>query len=255
MDRSVQNPSKRLFRSINSEDIEPLGFFGRDVNLLFGELPSVRDITLCTDMRFVTIKEIYFSFLKECFKFLQLFGLVRIELRQRFTLGTFPYTSISCANAENVWKLFARFRARSLLPSFFGGTNAWAVWFDGLRTASSSKQSMMALHPWPGRIYKPLTPSSSKRLTQPPTVGAVISVCFPTLAALKPSALSNMARQRIRKQWLSPIRKPIRSSRRSELFSIIFLIFIYLTFLLGTKIRKFNYTWNNYEQLLISIIR
>ena len=225
----------------HSKDVKPFGFFDRNVDIFSGKLPPVRDISFCADMGLVTIEEVDCSFFKKYFKFLQLLGLIRIELRRGLTLRTFSYTSISCANADK-----KRLNVDSLasLPEAFCQASLAARTLCrsdsmALRTASSSEQSMMALRPCPGRVYNPLIPWFSKRLTQLPTVWAVISVCLPTWDALRPSALSSMARQRIRKQWVSPVRKPIVSCRRSESFKVNFLIFICLAFLFETKIRQF----------------
>jgi hypothetical protein len=91
--------------------------------------------------------------------------------------------------------------------------------------------------PRPGWVYKPLIPSDSKRFTQPLTLCAVISVCSPTCAELKPSDLSSVARQRIREQWLSPVRKPKVNSTRSDSVSINVSIFIRILFFYEAKIR------------------
>ena len=222
----------------HAKDVEPFGFFDRNVNVFSGKLPPIRDIAFRADMRFVTIEEVDGAFFKKCFKFLQLLGLIRIELRRGLTLRTFSYTSISCANADK-----KRLNVDSLasLPEAFCQASLAARTLCrsdsmALRTDSSSEQSMMALRPCPGRVYNPWIPWLSKRLTQRPTVWVVISVCAPTWGALKPSALSSMARQRIRKQWLSPVRKPVVSSRRSESLSVNFLIFIYHAVLFEAKI-------------------
>ena len=84
----------------HTKDVEPFGFFDRNVNVFSGKLPPVRDIAFRADMRFVTIEEVDGAFFKKYFKFLQLLGLIRIELRRGLTLMTFSYTSISCANAD-----------------------------------------------------------------------------------------------------------------------------------------------------------
>jgi transposase len=83
-----------------------------------------------------------------------------------------------------------------------------------LRKASSSEQFIRGLRPCPARVCKPVILSASKRFTQPLTLWAVISVCPPTQTELKPSDLSKTARQRIRKQWLCPLRKPKVNSFR-----------------------------------------
>ena len=65
-------------------------------------------------------------------EFLQLLGLIRIELQQRLTLWTFSYTSISRANAHKKTEdSHARFLTRCLLPGFLCLYYALSVVFDG----------------------------------------------------------------------------------------------------------------------------
>ena len=227
----------------HAEDVDPLCLLGWDIHVFVTELPAVRHIAFGAHMAFIGVIEVYLAVYVQMFKFLQLLGLIRIELRRGLTLRTFSYTSISCANADK-----KRLNVDSLasLPEAFCQASLAARTLCrsdsmALRTASSSEQSMMALRPCPGRVYNPWIPWFSKRLTQLPTVWAVISVCAPTWGALKPSALSNMARQRIRKQWLSPVRKPVVSSRRSESLNVNFLIFICLAVWFETKIMQFRH--------------
>lgn len=131
----------------HAKDVEPFGFFDRNVNVFSGKLPPIRDIAFRADMRFVTIEEVDGAFFKKCFKFLQLLGLIRIELRRGLTLRTFSYTSISCANADK-----KRLNVDSLasLPEAFCQASLAARTLCrsdsmALRTDSSSEQSMMAL--------------------------------------------------------------------------------------------------------------
>jgi hypothetical protein len=86
---------KMLIAVNHSEDIEPFGSFRRDIYVFSGELPSIRNISFCADMGLIAIEGIDLPFGEKCFKFLQLLGLILIELRPGCTLGTFPYTSIS----------------------------------------------------------------------------------------------------------------------------------------------------------------
>ena len=51
-------------------------------------------------MAFVSEVKVYAAFVCLPFEFLQLLGLMRIELRRGRALGTFSYTSISRANAD-----------------------------------------------------------------------------------------------------------------------------------------------------------
>ncbi len=83
------------------------------------------------------------------------------------------------------------------------------------RTASSSEQSMIGFRPLPERVFNPSIPSDLKRFTQAFTLTWLISVCTPAAAEDSPSAFSNTARQRMRKQCFSPKRNPFSSARRS----------------------------------------
>ena len=168
-------PFKTVIPVNHPKDVESFGFFDRNVNVFSGKLPPVREIAFCADMSLVTIEEVDCAFFKKCFKFLQHLGLIRIELRRGLTLRMFSYTSISCANTDK-----KRLNVDSLasLPEAFCQASLAArtfSWFDSmaLHTASSSKQSIMALRPCPGCVYNPLIPWLSKRLIQLPTVWTV----------------------------------------------------------------------------------
>ena len=133
----------------HSKDIEPSGPFRWYIYVFSRELPSVREVAFGADMRFISIKEIDFSPGIKLFKFLQLLGLVRIELRRGYTPWTFSYTSISCANADkkrlNVNSLASLpedFCHASLAERTLCRSDSMA-----LRTASSSEQSIMGLRP------------------------------------------------------------------------------------------------------------
>lgn len=221
--------------------IQSLGSFRRYKYIFSGKLPSIWNVAFGANMRFITVKEVDFSLCIEPFKFLQLLCFVCVELRRGYTLWTFSYTSISCANADkkrlNVKSLASfpeEFCHASLAERTLCRSDSIA-----LRTASSSEQSMMGFRPCPGRVCKPLIPSVSNRFTQPLTLWAVISVWPPTCAELKPSDLSNTLRQRIRKQWLSPLRKPKVNSQRSDSVNVNILIFIRMYILYMANIRQF----------------
>jgi hypothetical protein len=77
------------------------------------------------------------------------------------------------------------------------------------RTAFSSEQSIIAFRPRPGRVCRPVIPSFWKRFNHAFTDTKLISVCFPTSAEDRPSDFRRTARQRMRKQWLVPSRKPL----------------------------------------------
>ena len=190
----------------HAEDVDPLCLLGWDIHVFVTELPAVRHIAFGAYMTFIGVIEVYFAVSVQLFKFLQLLGLIRIELRRGYSPWAFSYSLISCANADkkrlNVWSLaslpvaFCQ-ASRALLTLCLSCSMA-------LRTTSSSVQSMIGLRPRPGRVCKPLMPSCMKRFTQKLTDTCDISVCKPTCLLESPDDLSNTARQRMRKQWLSP---------------------------------------------------
>ena len=236
-------PFETILTINHSEDIKPFGSsFRRYIYILSCKLPSIRHITFCTDMGFITIEKTDFSFSIKYFKFLQLRGFVLIELRRGNSPWTFPYTSISCAKADK-----KRLNVNSLasLPDAFchaslAERTLWRSNSIALRTTFSSEQSMMGFRPRPGRVCKPLMPSDSNRFTQPLTLWTVIPVRSPTQTELSPSDLSRMARQRIRNTWLSPCRKPTERAERSESVNIKILIFIFVV-LYKVQRWKINY--------------
>ena len=211
----------------HAEDVQPEEFPGRDKDIFSPELPAVWHVSFRAYMAFVSEVKVYEAFVCLPFDFLQLLGLIRIELRRGRALGTFPYTSISRANADKkalnvlseasfpVACCHASLALLTLCLSF-----AMAI-----LTASSSEQSIIGLRPRPGRVSKPLMPSDSKRLTHELTDMCVISVCSPIALDVSPDDFKSTARQRIRKAWLLPSRKPRSNSRRWEAVNSITLIF------------------------------
>ena len=210
----------------HAEDVDPLCLPGRNIHVFVTELPPVRHIAFGAYMTFIGVIKIYLAVHVQMFKFLQLLGLIRIELRRGYSPWAFSYSLISCANADkkrlNVWSLaslpvaFCQ-ASRALLTLCLSCSMA-------LRTTSSSEQSMIGLRPRPGRVCRPLMPSCMKRFTQKLTDTCDISVCKPACLLESPDDLSSTARQRMRKQWLSPCRKPVSNAKRSESFNRIDLI-------------------------------
>ena len=173
----------------HAEDVDSLCLLGRDIHIFVTELPAVRHIAFGAYMTFIGIIEVYFAVSVQMFKFLQLLALIRIELRRGYSPWAFPYSLISCANADK-----KRLNVRSLasLPvAFCQASLALLTLWIGLR-------------PRPGRVCRPLMPSAKKRFTQKLTDTCDISVCKPMALLEKPADLSSTARQRIRKQWLEP---------------------------------------------------
>lgn len=198
-----------------------------DKDIFSPELPAIRHISFRAYMAFVSEVKVYKAVVCLSFEFLQLLGLIRIELRRRSAFGTFSYTSISRANAD---KKALNVLSEASLPvaccqaslAFFTLCLSFSM---AVRTASSSEQSIIGLRPRPGRVSKPLRPSDSKRFTHELTDICVISVCSPTDFDVKPDDFKRTARQRIRKAWLLPSRKPFSNCRRCKSASSITLIF------------------------------
>lgn len=211
----------------HAENIEPQTSFGWNINLLTAEQPSVWHISLGADVAFISIIEVDETVSFLLFEFLQLLGLIRIELRRGFPLRTFPYTFISRAKAD---KKALKVLSEASFPeacchasfAFFTLCLSFSM---ALRTASSSEQSMIGFRPRPGRVSRPLIPSASKRFTQELTDIWVMSVCSPTCSEVIPVDFKSTARQRIRYAWFLPLRKPSSSCRRCWSVSYITLIF------------------------------
>ena len=231
--------------SVNhSEDVESCRSLGRDTYILSGQLPTVGNVSLRTDVALIGIVESNAPLTFPLFKFLQLLVLVLIELRRGDSPWAFPYTLISCANVDK-----KRLNVRSLASLPVACCQAALALLTlclscsmAARTAFSSVQSMIGLRPRPGRVCKPAMPSDWKRFTQAFTDTKLISVCSPAFAEDKPSALSSIARQRMRKQWLPPLRKPFSSCPRWTAVNASSFIFpiAYPYYYNGTQ-RKINY--------------
>ena len=211
----------------HAEDVQPEDFLGRDKDVFPPEQPAVRHISFRAYMAFVPEVKVYEAFACPPFEFLQLLGLIRIELRRGRTLWTFSYTSISRANADK--KALNVLSEASLPVACCQASLAFLTlclsFSMAILTASSSEQSIMGLRPRPGRVSKPLMPSDSKRFTHKLTDMCVISVCSPMAFDVSPDDFKSTARQRMRKAWLLPSRKPFSNSRRWEAVNSITLIF------------------------------
>ena len=211
----------------HAENVESQTSFRWDIDILTAELPSVWHISLSADVAFISIIKVDETVFSLLYEFLQLLGLIRIELRRGFPLRTFPYTSISRAKAD---KKALKVLSEASFPeacchasfAFFTLCLSFSM---ALRTASSSEQSIIGFRPRPGRVSSPLIPSVSKRFTQELTDIWVISVCSPTCSEVRPVDFRSTARQRIRYAWLLPLRKPSSSCRRCWSVSCITLIF------------------------------
>ena len=199
----------------HTEDVEPCNSLGRDEHVLSFQLPSVRHIAFCTGMAFIGIVERDETLFCLAFKFSQLLDLILVELRRGYSPWAFPYTLISCANADK-----KRLKVISLASLPVACSHAALALLThclscsmARRTASSSEESMMGFLPRPERVLSPSMPSSLYRFIQAFTDTKLISVCTPAFTAERPSAFKRTARQRMRKQCFSPKRNPLSSSR------------------------------------------
>ena len=162
-------------------------------------------------------------------KLLQKFLLISVLLRRGGSLRTFPYTSKSCAIADK------KFLKAPSLICFPVASSRAALAFETLRrccliaalTASlSSLVLMMRLRPFPGLFLRPPMPSAWNLLTQCITRWYVCPARSPAAALLRPSALHNTIRHRIRKEWVEPFRYPF--SKAALCASVICILVAYL---------------------------
>ena len=232
-----QKPVVVVFAVNHAEDVEAGYPLRGDVHILVGKLPSVRDVPFRADVALVGVVEVYAAFDSLLFKFLQLLDLVLVELRRGSSPWAFPYTLISCANADKKrlkvdslasFPLDCCQVSRALFTPCRSCSMAW-------RTASSSVKSMMALRPRPGRGSSPLIPSSRYLFSQELTVSSFIPTLSPTLDEDFPSDFNSTAWQRILKQCLVSLRYPLSSSARSASLNAICVAFISDVFNFITK--------------------
>lgn len=80
---------------------------------------------------------------------------------------------------------------------------------------------MMRLRPFPGLFFNPAMPSLWNLLTQCMTRWVVCPTLAPAPALLRPSALPNTIRHRIRNEWVVPFRYPF--SKAALCSSVIFI--------------------------------
>ena len=189
------------------------------------ELPSVWHISLGADVAFISIivNETVFFLLYE---FLQLPGIVRIELRRGFPLWTLPYTSISRAKAHKkaLKVLSLASFPEACCDASFAFFTLFLSFSMALRTDSSSGQSIIGFRHRPGRVSSPLMPSVSKRFTQELTDIWGMSVCSPTYSEVRPVDFRSTAQQRMRYAWLLPWQKPSSNCRHCWSVTCITLI-------------------------------
>ncbi len=211
----------------HSEDVEPCASLRCNAHILPWQLPAVRNISFGTNMALIGIEQGNAPLTFLLFKFLQLFVLVLVKLRRGNSPWAFSYTLISCANADKKRlkvKLLASFPV-ACCQAILALLTLCLSCSMAERTACSSEESIIGFRPRPSRVCKPVMPSQRKRFTHALTDTKLISVCSPTFTEDSPSDLRRTARQRMRKQWLVPWRKPCSNSNRWTLVNSIVFIF------------------------------
>lgn len=207
--------------------VQSCASLGCNAYILPRQLPTVGNVPFGTNVTFICIVEVNTSLTLLFLKFLQLLILILVELRRGYSPWAFSYTLISCANADK-----KRLKVKSLTTFPVACCQATLALLTlclscsiAKRTACSSEQSIIGLRPRPGRVSKPAMPSVRKRFTHEFTDTKLISVWSPAFAEDKPSPLRRTARQRIRKQWLVPWRKPFSSAEYWTFVNSNFFIF------------------------------
>ena len=208
----------------HSEDIESPAFVYGHAEVLILEFPCIRHIPFSAYMTFITIIQINKTGFPLTFKLLQKFLPISILLRRGCPFGRLPYTSKSCAIKDKKF-----LKAPSLICFPVASSQAalaletlWRCWRMASLTASLSfLVLMMRLRPFPGLFFRPAMPSDWNLLTQCITRWYVCPARSPAAALLRPSALPNTIRHRIRNEWVDPFRYPF--SKAALCSSVIFI--------------------------------
>lgn len=208
----------------HAEDVESSAFVYRNAKILIFKFPSIRHISFCANVAFVTEVEVDTSGFPLLFKLLQKFLLVSVLLRRGCPFGRFSYTSKSCARED---KKFLKAPSLICLPvasiqaSLALVTLCRCCLMASLTASLSALVLIMRLRPVPGLFLRPSTPSLRNRLTQCITRWYVCPARSPAAALLNPSALPNTIRHRIRNEWVNPFRYPF--SKDALCSSVIFI--------------------------------
>lgn len=208
----------------HSEDIEPSAFVNGDAVILVLEFPCIRHISLGAYVAFITVIKVNEPGFPLTFKLLQKFLLISVLLRRGCPFGRLPYTSKSCAIEDKKF-----LKAPSLIFFPVASSHAalaletlWRCCLMASLTASlSSLVLMMRLRPFPDLFFNPAMPSDWNLLTQCMTRWYVCPALAPAAAWLRPSALPNTIRHRIRNEWVVPFRYPF--SKAALCSSVIFI--------------------------------
>ena len=109
-------------------------------------------------MTLITIVKVYKTVLFLLYEFLQLLSIVSIELRRGAPLGTFPYTSISCTNADKTARkvLSLAFLPEACCQASFAFFMLCLSFSMVLRTNSSSELSIISVSDLARDVYPAL---------------------------------------------------------------------------------------------------
>lgn len=212
-----------IVSAYHAENIESGGFHGRHKDILSGELPAIRDISLCADMAFVSEVKVNEPLITKIFKFLQLLALNRIELRRGCYPWAFGDTLISCARTS---KKRLKVMSLAVFPEAFSHSALADFTLcrsrdTASRTNASSEQSIIGLRPCPGFVFSPFMPPFAYLCVQLKTEGVTTSSFCATSSFDKFSLFRRMARQRKRNLWSDPCLYPASNARRSSSDNII----------------------------------
>lgn len=214
-------------RRYHAKDIETLLLLYRYIDILFGELPSVRHISACAYMALVSEPKFYKSHFPEIYKFLQLEYFKIDQLRRGCDPWAFPYTLISCAKTSK-----KRLKVESLtcLPeedshSSFAVLMLCRCFCTASFTAGVSALLISGFCPRPPFSRSPSRPSFSYRLNQSYTASLPYPTTLHISDILAFSAFIKTALHRIRKRWQDPKRYALSSSARASWLNIIVFVF------------------------------
>ena len=194
-----------------AKTIKFVGLFTKKTNIFLRELPAVGDVSLAACVRFISVVKVYFTLATQALKFAELFKLKPVMFRIRFAFGTSSYPFISSAKLfKKALKVFAHtFFPLTASHSALAVRIRCRLALMAVRIASLSSLSLMTgLRPRPGLVCKPQIPSRLYRANQLLTLISHIPVMAETSLEVRPSNLSRMLWQRMRKQWLLPALKP-----------------------------------------------
>ncbi len=208
----------------HSEDVESSAFVYGHTEILIFEFPCIRHISFGAYMTFITIIQINETGFPLMFKLLQKFLLISILLRRGCPFGRLPYTPKSCAIEDKKF-----LKAPSLICFPVASSQAalaletlWrCIRIASLTASLSFLVLIMRFRPFPGLFLSPAIPSDWNLLTQCITRWYVCPARAPAAALLRPSALPNTIRHRIRNEWVEPFRYPF--SRAARCSSLIFI--------------------------------